>query len=126
MSKERIERGDIYYADLSGSIRGSEQSGYRPVLVTQANRLNRNSPTVLVAAVTSKLKRPNDETLVLLPMIGGLPKQSMVMAEQRRTISKDRLVDYRCTLDEETMRRVTGALHASGKADHVKKHRKKK
>ena len=117
MKKKNINRGDIYYADLPDEEDGSVQAGSRPVLVTQSNFLNRRSTTVIVAMVTSQIKRLDLPTHVLLPMIKGLPKQSMVMAEQRKTISKDKLIQYRCTLDRETMKKVTRALRNSEKAD---------
>lgn len=115
-----VKRGDIYYADLPEEEVGSIQAGRRPVLVTQCNRLNRNSTTVIVTIITSKIKRPDDETHVVLPMIKGLPKQSMVEAEQRKAISKSQLLEYRCTLDKETMKRVTSALRASESDDYVR------
>ena len=95
---------------------------------TQAcpHRLNRTSTTVLVAIVTSKLKRPNDETHVVLPMMKGLPKRSMVEAEQRKTISKSQLLEYRCTLDHQTMKRVTRALRNSEKDDSIHSQRRRK
>ncbi len=106
----KIKRGQIYYADLPAEEEGSVQAGRRPVLITQCNRLNRTSTTVVVAAVTSKLKKVNDPVHVVLPMMKGLPKQSMVEAEQRKTISKSILREYCCTLDERTMKKVTRAL----------------
>ena len=121
-----IRRGDIYYADLPQTEEGSVQSGTRPILITQCNRLNRTSTTVIVAIITSKLKRPDDETHVVLPMIKGLPKQSMVEAEQRKTISKTQLLEYRGTLDDETMKKVTRALRASEKEDENLHRRRKK
>ena len=51
-----INRGDIYYADLSPVV-GSEQGGVRPVLVVQNNVGNKYSPTVIVAAITSQLTK---------------------------------------------------------------------
>ena len=86
-SERTIKRGEIYYADLPDEEVGSVQAGVRPVLITQCNRLNRNSSTVLVAMVTSKLKKPNDEVHVVLPMMKGLPRRSMVMAELERFVS---------------------------------------
>lgn len=121
-----VKRGDIYYARLPEIEEGSVQQGYRPVLVTQANRLNKNSTTVIVAIITSKLKRPNDEVHVVLPRMEGLPKESMVEAEQRKTISKSQLISYRGTLDDQTMKRVTRALKASEKEDSNHHYRKKK
>ena len=87
---------------------------------------HRTSTTVLVAIVTSKLKRPDDETHVVLPMMKGLPKQSMVEAEQRKTISKSQLLEYRCTLDHQTMKRVTRALRNSEKDDSIHSQRRHK
>ena len=94
-----VRRGQIWYADLPDEEIGSVQSGRRPVLVTQSDRLNRNSTTVVVAIITSRLKKIDDPAHVVLPIMKGLPLQSMVEAEQRKTISKSQLLDYRCTLD---------------------------
>ena len=117
MKRRPIRRGDIYYADLPTEEEGSVQAGSRPVLITQSNWLNRRSTTVIVAMVTSQIKRLDLATHVLLPIIKGLPKQSMVMTEQRKTISKGNLIQYRCTLDKETMKKVTRALKESEKDD---------
>ena len=105
-----VRRGQIWYAELPDEEIGSVQSGRRQVLVTQSDRLNRNSPTVVVAIITSRLKSIADPAHVVLPIMKGLPMQSMVEAEQRKTISKSQLLDYRCTLDNKTMARVTRAL----------------
>lgn len=123
--EREVRRGDIYYADLPDTEEGSIQAGKRPVLITQCNRLNKTSTTVIVAIVTSKIKKTDDQIHVVLPMLTGLPKQSMVAAEQRKTISKSQLLDYRCSLDEETMAEVTRALRASESAEE-KIYRKKK
>ena len=50
-----IKRGDIYYADLRPVV-GSEQGGVRPVLIIQNDVGNKHSPTVICAAITSKMK----------------------------------------------------------------------
>ena len=110
MSDIPVRRGQVWYADLPDEEIGSVQSGRRPVLVTQSDRLNRNSTTVVVAIITSRLKKIDDPAHVVLPIMKGLPLQSMVEAEQRKTISKSQLLDYRCTLDAKTMARVTRAL----------------
>lgn len=121
-----VERGQIWYANLPEEEIGSVQSGRRPVLITQSNRLNRNSPTVVVAIVTSKLKRTEDPVHVVLPVMKGLPLQSMVEAEQRKTISKTQLLDYRCTLDDKTMARVTRALRQCEKESRRPQNKKTK
>ena len=51
-----VNRGDIYYADLSPVV-GSEQGGVRPVLVVQNDVGNKYSPTVIIAAITSQLSK---------------------------------------------------------------------
>ncbi len=107
-----IKRGDVYYADLKEQ-KGSIQAGLRPVVVTQFNGLNRYSPTVIVAAITSQLKKTDAPYHVVLPVMKGLPKQSMVLAEQRFTLNKSDLIEYRCSLNKRIMRAVTEALHAS-------------
>ena len=88
MEERGIKRGDIYHADLN-PIFGSEQGGYRPVLIIQNNVGNKYSPTVIVAAITSqpKTKLP---THVPLQGIEGLEKHSVVLLEQVRTIDKRR------------------------------------
>ena len=69
MAKELVKRGDIFYADLSPVV-GSEQGGMRPVLVIQNNIGNKFSPTVIVAAITSKISKPKMLTHVALKEIG--------------------------------------------------------
>ena len=99
--KKEVRRGDIYFADLPEETIGSQQSGRRPVLITQND---------YVAAVTSVIKRLDLKTHVLLPKNCGLPKESMVMAEQRYTLDKQCLAQYRCTLTDDMMRKVDRAI----------------
>ena len=124
--KQEVKRGDIYYADLPEETIGSQQSGRRPVLITQNDYMNERAPTVLVAAVTSVIKRLDLMTHVLLPKDCGLPKESMVMAEQRYTLDKQSLIEYRCTLPDEVMRRVDRAIHYSEAGNYSKRPYKKK
>lgn len=91
---------------------GSEQGGYRPVLVIQNNRGNKYSPTVIVAAITSRLKTKLP-THVLLRNIKGLDKNSVVLLEQVRTIDKKRLDNYIGTLTKEQMQKIDKALRTS-------------
>lgn len=107
-----IRRGDIFFADLN-PVRGSEQGGLRPVLVIQNNIGNRHSPTVIIAPITSKLKKNALPTHVGLPRDIGLPANSMVLLEQVRTIDKSRLSNYIAALDDEIMDYVDGALGIS-------------
>ncbi len=92
-----VRQGQIYYVDLKESD-GARQGGRRPLLVFSSNAYNRSSPTVLMLAITSQLKRKDMKVHTLLPDIKGLPKRSMTTAEQHFTIDKSRLEDYCCKL----------------------------
>ena len=91
--EQTIMRGDIFFADLKNGI-GSEQAGVRPVLVIQNNIGNANSPTTIIAAITSQISKPKLPTHVLLPKhLGGMKKDSVILTEQVRTVDKRRLRD---------------------------------
>lgn len=94
MDHRTIRRGDIFYADLPNR-EGSEQSGMRPVIVIQNDKGNLYSQTVIVACITSRIKKLYMPTHVLLyPGCTGLKKVSMVMLEQITTVDKMQLLDY--------------------------------
>ena len=94
-----VMRGDLYYADLSPVV-GSEQGGIRPVLVIQNDVGNKYSPTVIVAAITSRSTKAAIPTHVCIRrMRGGLKQDSTVLAEQIRTIDRNRLKEYIGHLD---------------------------
>lgn len=113
----KISRGSIFYADLSGGI-GSEQDGVRPVLIIQNDTGNKFSPTVIVAAITSKEKRSDLPTHVNLSAEFGLRESSIVMLEQIGTLDKSRLGRYVGRIDDKTMQSVEKALAISlGQAD---------
>ena len=111
-----VRRGDIYYADLSPVV-GSEQGGVRPVLIVQNDVGNRYSPTVIAAAITSRLGKNRLPTHidVLAERAGrvGLTKDSVILLEQMRTIDKKRLGEKMGHLDEETMKAVDNAISVS-------------
>ena len=108
-----IRRGDIYYADLSPVI-GSEQGGLRPVLIVQNDVGNRYSPTVIAAAITSKMSKTKLPTHIDVPSEdAGLAKDSIILLEQIRTIDKKRLKEKMGHLDEATMNSVNNAIEVS-------------
>ncbi len=105
-----IKRGEIYYADLSPVV-GSEQGGVRPVLVVQNDVGNKFSPTVIAAAITSQLDKAKLPTHITLPAEKyGLPKNSVVLLEQIRTLDKRRLKEKIGELSADIMTRVNEAL----------------
>ena len=108
-----IHRGDIYYADLRPVV-GSEQGGIRPVLIIQNDVGNRHSPTIICAAITSKMNKAILPTHVELDARKyDLMKDSVVLLEQLRTIDKQRLKDKVCRLDSEILKKVDRALEIS-------------
>ena len=109
----QIRKGDIYFADLSPVV-GSEQGGVRPVLVVQNDVGNRFSPTIIVAAVTSQLKKAKLPTHVSIHADGsGLDRDSVVLLEQLRTIDKKRLREHIGTVNHEVIGTVDDALSVS-------------
>ena len=108
-----VKRGDIYYADLSPVV-GSEQGGIRPVLIIQNDVGNKYSPTVIAAAITSRINKAKMPTHIELPAQDyGLSKDSVILTEQIRTLDKKRLREKIGKLDKELMIKVDEALSVS-------------
>ena len=108
-----VRRGDIYYADLSPVV-GSEQGGLRPVLIVQNDVGNRYSPTVIAAAITSKMTKTKLPTHIdVVADNVGLAKDSVILLEQIRTIDKVRLKEKMGHLDDDTMHHVNDAITVS-------------
>ena len=108
-----VKRGDVFYADLSPVI-GSEQGGVRPVLVVQNDVGNKYSPTLIVAAITSQINKAKLPTHIEICATDyGLPKDSVVLLEQIRTIDKKRLREKVGHFDEDMMSRVDECLKIS-------------
>ena len=105
-----IKRGEMYYADLSPVV-GSEQGGVRPILIVQNDTGNKYSPTVIAAAITSKLNKAKLPTHIEISALEfGLPKNSIVLLEQIRTLDKRRLKERIGELPDSTMKKVDNAL----------------
>ena len=113
MDNSVVKRGDIFYADLSPVV-GSEQGGVRPVLIVQNDTGNRYSPTVIAAAITSQTGKARLPTHIsLAAMSCGLPKDSVVLLEQIRTLDKRRLREHMGRVDETMMKQVDTAIAVS-------------
>lgn len=112
-----MKRGDVYYADLRPVV-GSEQGGVRPVLIIQNDVGNKHSPTVICAAITSKMNKAKLPTHIELNAGRyDMVKDSVVLLEQLRTIDKKRLKDKVCHLDEDIMKQVNQGLMVSLELD---------
>lgn len=108
-----IRRGDIFYADLRPVV-GSEQGGVRPVLIIQNDVGNRHSPTVICAAITSRMNKAKLPTHIEISSLEyHIVKDSVILLEQLRTIDKQRLREKVCHLDARVMEKVNKALYIS-------------
>lgn len=108
-----VKRGDIYYADLSPVV-GSEQGGMRPVLIIQNDVGNKYSPTVIAAAITSRMSKAKLPTHIdVYAARAGLSRDSVVLLEQLRTLDKRRLKEKMGHLDEELMQEIDTAIAVS-------------
>ena len=105
-----IKRGEMYYADLSPVV-GSEQGGIRPILIVQNDTGNKYSPTIIAAAITSQMTKAKLPTHIELTANEyGLPKNSVILLEQIRTLDKRRLKEKIGELPIGTMKKVNTAL----------------
>ena len=108
-----VKRGEIYYADLSPVV-GSEQGGLRPVLIIQNDVGNKYSPTVIVAAITSRMGKTKLPTHIdVYADKAGVARDSVVLLEQLRTLDKRRLKEKMGHLEEEVMREIDTAIAVS-------------
>lgn len=109
----KIKRGDIFFADLSPVV-GSEQGGVRPVVVVQNDIGNKYSPTIIIAAITSQLHKAKLPTHIgITAETFGLPKNSVILLEQLRTIDKKRLREKIGVFDNKTMMKIDEGLKIS-------------
>ncbi len=108
-----LKRGDVYYADLNPVV-GSEQGGVRPVLIIQNDIGNKYSPTIIVAAITSKINKAQLPTHVEISANdSSLDRDSVILLEQIRTIDKKRLKSEVAKLNGEILQRVDSAIEIS-------------
>ena len=106
MKEESICRGDIYYYDFGENF-GSVQSGERPVLIVQNDVGNKYSPTVIVAAITSQINKAKLPTHIELDsLLYNLPKDSVCLLEQIRTLDKQRLQQKISSINDQKMKEI--------------------
>lgn len=119
----KVRQGQIYYVDFADEDNETDsiQKGMRPVIIVSSDFFNRKSSVCIVAKITSKIKRLDLPTHVLLPELKGLPKRSMVVAEQQRTVGKARLLEYRGEVDDKVYAQVDRAVKAATRRRRVSK-----
>ena len=112
-----MRRGDVYYCDLRPVV-GSEQGGIRPVLIVQNDVGNKHSPTIIVAAITSKQNKAKLPTHIELSAKRyDMERDSVILLEQLRTVDKRRLKDKVCHLDDRIQKKIDIALKISLELD---------
>ncbi len=109
MIKSDIKKGDIYYASLNPTI-GSEQKGERPVVVLQNNLANKHSPTIIIAPITTVIKKSYLPTHIIIYKNNFLKKDSTILIEQIRVIDKSRITVYLGKLTEYQIQKIDKAL----------------
>ena len=109
MKQKKITRGDIYFANLNPVI-GSEQGGFRPVLVCQNNTGNAHSPTIVIVPITRNLNKNPLPTHVVIPQSCGFDADCLALAEQIRTIDRSRLNKYIGHINGDVQQQIDTAL----------------
>ena len=112
LKQKQIRRGEIYYADLNPVV-GSEQGDIRPVLVIQNDIGNKYSPTIVIAPLTCNLNKNPIPTHVFIPKQDNLEQDSVVLAEQIRTIDRSRISGYIGSITREQQLDVDAAVAVS-------------
>ena len=107
MKTQTVKRFEIYLYDF-GAMPGSVQNGIRPALIIQDIRFNENSPTTIVAAITSVIKKERLPSHIFLGQEFGLSKPSMVMLEQLRTVNQDELREYVGAISDPYLTKIIG------------------
>jgi len=108
-----IKRGDILLTNLEPVV-GSEQGRIRPSLVIQGNILNENSPTTIVAPITSKIyTKVYPSNVEVQSKDSGLKINSTILLNQIKTIDKSRIIKKIGRLNNDIMKRVNLAIKIS-------------
>ena len=122
--ERKIKRGDIYLYDYGENER-SIQNGYRPVVVLQADNFNLKAPTIMVAAITTAIRKTFLPSHILVEDKFGLTDPSMIMLEQQRAVNKEQLVNYVGHInDDNVLRRIhNGLMKLYGYWDYTRYHK---
>lgn len=109
INNSEIKKGNVYYAMLDPVI-GSEQDGKRPVVVIQNNLANKYSPTVIIAPITTVMKKTHLPTHIIIEKNNFLKKDSIILLEQVRVIDKTRMITFLGKLTRTQVQQVDRAL----------------
>ena len=108
--KDMIERGDIFYADLS-PVPSAGEGGLRPFLIVQSDVGEKNSPTVIAVEITSEIPQTLLSTQVKIDASeSGLSNDFVILLERIRTVDKRRIKEKIGHLDKQIMQNVDTAI----------------
>lgn len=86
-----MRQGEIWFADLNPT-KGSEQSGFRPLVIISGNMLNEHLKVVITCPLTTKIKNYKGNVVLLPNDINKLTQTSEILLFHIRSVSKERLV----------------------------------
>ncbi len=104
-----MKQREIWYADLN-PVKGSEQKGFRPVVIISGDLLNTYLPLVIACPLTTKIKNYKGNLVVTPSAQNGLAHPSEVMTFQIRSISKERLINKIGTITNEQLTELKQGL----------------
>ncbi len=113
MLERECRRGGVWLANLDPVVGAEIGKKIRPVVIIQNDIGNKYSPIVIVAAITSAFRKHYPQQVRVNAPEGGLPKDSIIMMNQIRSVDKQRLVKYLGSLSRKTMDKVDIALKIS-------------
>jgi mRNA interferase MazF len=108
-----MKQGEIWNADLN-PVKGSEQSGFRPVVILCGNLLNEHLSVVIVVPLTSQIKKYKGNPILIPSKLNGLKKESEMLIFHIRSVSKDRLLEKMGSIEpsqlEQALKTLTDIL----------------
>jgi mRNA interferase MazF len=105
-----MKQGEIWNANLD-PVKGSEQAGYRPVVIISGNLLNTHLPIAIVIPLTSKIKNYKGNPILVPDGKNGLKSTSEMLIFHIRSISKDRLIEKLGQIDQSTVQKSVKTLN---------------
>ncbi|MFK7952535.1 MAG: type II toxin-antitoxin system PemK/MazF family toxin [Ekhidna sp.] len=104
-----MKQGELWYADLNPS-KGSEQAGYRPVLIISGNMLNQHLKVVIVCPLTSQIKQYKGNLVLNPSKENNLKQKSEVLTFHIRSVSKIRLIEKIGNVEKKELELVHSSL----------------
>ncbi len=105
-----MKQAEIWYAELN-PVRGSEQQGFRPVVIVSGNLMNQYLNTVICCPLTSKIKNYKGNVVLKPDQNNNLTQKSEILTAHIRSISKERLLRKIGTISSEELSQIKEGLN---------------